>query len=287
MNVIFELIKKDIDIICDLNCNCVRGSHYPNTKKTLDYCDEKGILFWEEIPLWGNRPEWSQSFADERFINRILNMHREMVLRDINHPSVVIWGLHNEVDNTLSQTRDLNKRIIETIREYDNTRLITYASNQDVTDECLDLVDVASFNKYIGWYGSEKDKSIEQNIEELRKKVNESGCEKPILMSEFGAAAIKGVTAIEAMRWSENYQAALLEKHIETYYESGEISGTFVWQFCDANTQNELAITRPRIFNNKGILDEYRRPKMAYETVKQVYKEYNPNADNESKVNLY
>lgn len=282
-SVPFELIKKDIDIIMDLNCNAIRGSHYPNTKKTLDYCDEKGLLFWEEIPLWGNRPEWAESLKNEDFIQKALGMHREMVKRDLHHPSIIFWGLHNEVDTSLPQTREFSKRIISTIKELDTSRLLTYASNHADNDICTDLVDVISFNYYTAWYRSTKN----ETFEEFSRKVRRLYGEMPMLMSEFGGGGIKGVTAFEAQRWTENYQSALLSAAIESYLGCGKMAGTYVWQFCDGNTMESIELNRPRGFNNKGVVDEYRRPKMSYETVKQLYRKYNPDSDNVTDFSLF
>lgn len=287
----FELIKKDIDIIRELNCNTVRGSHYPNSKKTLDYCDETGMLFWEEIPMWGNREEWAESFKNETFIEKALNMHREMVSRDINHPSIIFWGLHNEVDTTLPQTRELTKRLVNEVRSLDNSRLITFASNKinpgEDCDICLDLVDVASFNYYTAWYSSSREESFSEFVKRTRDYVNSQAGEIPIIMSEFGGGGIKGVTALEAQRWTETYQEALLEEAIKSYLGSGEICGTYIWQYCDINSQFELEMSRPRGFNNKGIVDEYRRPKQAFNTVKRLYAAYNPVSKNKTKITLF
>ncbi len=287
----FDLIKKDIDIIRELNCNTIRGSHYPNSKKTLDYCDEVGMLFWEEIPMWGNCEDWAESFKNEEFINKALTMHKEMVKRDINHPSIIFWGLHNEVDTTLEQTRILTKRMINEIRSLDNSRLITYASNKINPDEkgdaCLDLADVASFNYYTAWYFNSHEESFVDFVKRTRSYVNSVAGEIPIIMSEFGGGAIKGVTAFEAQRWTENYQDEMLKEAIETYLGSGEICGTYIWQYCDINSQFELELTRPRGFNNKGILDEYRRPKMAFNTVKKLYGKYNNVNNDKIGINLF
>ena len=283
----FELTKRDIDIIIELNCNTIRGSHYPNSKKTLDYLDEVGLLFWEEVPLWGNRPEWNESFKNADFIDRAVNYHKDMVVRDLNHPSIVFWGLHNEVDTAVEQTRDFSKKLIEIIRKYDNSRLITYASVVGQRDICLDLVDVISFNRYIGWYDSQAKENLDEYIKAITSKVKELSGEKPIIMSEFGAAAIKSHTSFEPMRWSENYQSEYLKKHIETFFDSGEICGTYIWQFCDMNTQNADYIGKPRGFNNKGIVSEYRLPKLAYDTIKQLYKKYNPKSEEDREFILY
>ncbi len=287
----FELIKKDIDIIRELNCNTIRGSHYPNTKKTLDYCDEVGMLFWEEIPMWGNRKEWEESFKNEDFINKAMTMHKEMIKRDLNHPSIILWGLHNEVDTTLPQTRVLTEGLVSFIRDMDKSRLVTFASNRIKPDQpgdiCLDLVDVVSFNYYTAWYYNSREESFERFVKRTRKYVNSNAGEKPIIMSEFGGGAIKGVTTFEGQRWTENYQEALLENAIKVYLESDEISGVYIWQYCDINSQFELEMTRPKGFNNKGIVDEYRRPKMAFNTVKKIYSKYNDVSENKTTIKLF
>ncbi len=282
----FELTKRDIDIIIELNCNSIRGSHYPNSKKTLDYCDEKGILFWEEVPLWGNRPQWAESFKNAQFIDRAITMHEEMVVRDLNHPCIIFWGLHNEVDTTLPQTREFTIKLIETIKRYDTSRLITFASVVGAKDICLDLVDVVSFNRYIGWYVPQRMDTLDRYVESIISRVKEVG-EKPIIMSEFGAASIKGHTALEVMRWSENYQSEYLKKHIETFFGNEAFSGTYIWQFCDMNTQNEDYLMKPRGYNNKGLVSEYRLPKLAFDTVKQLYKKYNPKSEEEREFIMY
>ena len=289
-SVPFEISKRDVEIILELNSNTIRGSHYPNTKKFIDYLDEVGLLFWEEIPLWGNNGLWAESFKNPDFIERSINYYKDMVVRDLNHPSIVFWGLHNEVNTTLEQTRELSKKLIEVIRKYDTSklRLITYASNVGERDECIDLVDVISYNKYIGWYYPESMENLDDYIANIRKKVNElSKGDKPIIMSEFGGAAVKGHTSYEHMRWSENYQAEYLKKHIETFFNSGEICGTLIWQFCDAHTQNENYLSKPRGYNNKGIVSEYRLPKTAFFTVKDLFKKYNPKANKDREFKMF
>ena len=148
--------------------------------------------------------------------------------RDLNHPSIIFWGLHNEVDTTLPQTREFTIKLIETIKKYDTSRLITFASVVGAKDICLDLVDVVSFNRYIGWYIPQRMDTLDRYVESIISRVKEVG-EKPIIMSEFGAASIKGHTALEVMRWSENYQSEYLKKHIETFFGNDAFSGTYIW----------------------------------------------------------
>ena len=92
--------------------------------------------------------------------------------------------------------------------------------------------------------------------------------EKPVVMSEFGCAAIFGNSNFSEDKWTMQYQSQMLEKVIGLSKERG-ISGTFVWQSADV--KSDININRARSFNNKGILDEYRRPKFSYYTVKKEY----------------
>lgn len=293
----FELIKRDIDIIRDMNCNSIRGTHYPNTKKTLDYCDEMGILFWEEIPMWGFRPEqmfgWKNDILTKPVIvERMISMHTEMVKRDINHPSIIFWGFHNEIATERQDAYELTAKIAETIKSIDNTRLLTYASNATLPggaqDICFGLADVVSVNYYTSWYKESKEENFGEFVNRIRASLKGTENEnKPFIMSEFGGGAVKGFTSFEAQRWSENYQSALLDDAIESYLGSGEVCGTYIWQFCDVRTAEMIALSRPREFNNKGVVDEYRRPKYSYDTVKKVYGKYNPSGKREVKIRLY
>ncbi|MFP4444400.1 MAG: glycoside hydrolase family 2 protein, partial [Spirochaetia bacterium] len=117
-----DLIKRDMDIIEHLGCNSVRGSHYPNSELFLDLCDERGIMFWEEIPMWGF-PE--EALANETVLKRGLAMHEEMVLRDRHHPSIIMWGMHNEVDTRTRAGFDLTKKFTEKVRDLDSSRPLT------------------------------------------------------------------------------------------------------------------------------------------------------------------
>jgi len=241
--------------------------------------------------MWGFTPGRHAALSEPTFIKRAENMHREMIARDKNHPCIIIWGLHNEIANELPEGRAITERLASLVRSLDPTRLITYASMSchlgKSPDLGFDLVDIVSLNYYIGWYNSFDSESFADMARRMRTTLSEMGIgDKPVIMSEFGAGAVRGETSLEAPRWTENYQAELLGRAICEYLDSGEISGSYVWQFADirSNPRNEL--TRPRSFNNKGVLDEYRRPKLGYETVKRLYARYNPDSDEKTIIKL-
>jgi beta-glucuronidase len=97
---------------------------------------------------------------------------------------------------------------------------------------------------------------------------------KPIIFSEIGAGAVPGWRDMNQARWSEQYQARLLDTVIRHLFVDRErVCGLSIWQFCDGRTTESLdeILGRPRGFNNKGVVDEYRRPKVAYDVVKRRF----------------
>lgn len=264
----FKLMKKDIDIIKNMGCNTIRCSHYPNSETFLDYCDQCGILIWEEIPMWGFPAE---AIKNPEIKSRGLQMHEEMVLRDINHPSIIIWGLHNEIDTRIQEAFTLTQAFAEKIKSLDNTRLLTYATMYPMEDIALSLVDIISVNKYLGWYEGDLDK-WNQFLPEFKDRLAALQLsEKPIILSEFGAGALYGNSTFEAPKWTENYQSHYFEYTLKLFHETEGVVGSYVWQYCDIRTAKELEMSRPRSFNNKGLVNEYRNPKQAYWKVKEFY----------------
>jgi len=265
-----KLMKRDIDIIKNLGCNAIRGSHYPNAEAFLDFMDQEGILFWEEIPMWGF-PEGV--LKNPLVLERGLKMHEEMIKRDYHHPCVILWGLHNEIDTHTEAGYEITKAFAEKVRSMDKTRPITYASNHPLEDICFSLVDIVSVNKYFGWYNGEIE-SWAEFLSEFREKLEkENISDKPIIISEFGAAALYGENTFECIRWTENYQEKLLSYTLKLFHEDPDIIGCYIWQYCDIRTAKELGLSRARGFNNKGIVNEYRKPKLAYWTVKKIFEQ--------------
>ena len=274
-----KLMKKDIDLILDMNCNTIRGSHYPNSKIFIDMLDEKGILFWSEIPMWGCGFAW-ELFTDPVIMERGLNMHKEMVKYYYNHPSIIIWGMHNEIDSAKETAVGLTKLFYDYLREFGGNRLITHASNHPLDDLCFGFDDIVCINIYHGWYdyhGYPKTmRAWETLVEQLRERLVSHGWnDKPVIMSEFGAAALAGFHShFDQVRWSEEYQRDLLDYTLNLFHNTDYMRGTYIWQFCNIRTSPEMNINRVRYFNNKGIVDEYRNPKAAYFKVKELYGKY-------------
>lgn len=268
-----KLMKRDLDIVLDMGCNAIRGSHYPNSRSFVDRLDSAGMLFWSEIPIWGGGYS-ADDLANPKVVERGLAMIREMEDQYYNHPSIIIWGVHNEIDSSCEAAYKMTESYMAELRANGGNRLLTHASNHSGTDICFNLDDIICINHYSGWYGGNVKSWVKviSDITERKKSLGVS--EKPLIFSEFGAAAIYGNHTFDNIKWSEEYQANLFEFCLKLFHESSDVNGCFIWQFCDIRTSREMGNDRARSFNNKGILNEYRKPKAAYFTVRKLYREF-------------
>ncbi|MBE7037511.1 MAG: beta-glucuronidase [Ruminococcaceae bacterium] len=267
------LIKRDVDLILEMGCNSIRGSHYPNMREFVDYLDENGILFWSEIPIWGVGFS-EEALMDEVIINRGFDMHKEMVKYYYNHPSIIMWGMHNEILTNVKAGYDISKKYYKYLKENGGNRLVVYASSHALTDICFEFTDVICLNEYQGWYGGSIDtwESFVDNFVEYRNKLGFEN--KPVIISEFGAAAIYGWHDSDKIWWSEEYQAELISHALSVFHSNENVTGSFIWQFSDMRTCKEAGMNRARGFNNKGMVNEHRRPKLAFHAAKQKYNEF-------------
>jgi len=187
-----------------------------------------------------------------------------------------MWGFLNEGASDLECSKPVYELLVKAIREEDSSRLVTFASNRYKTDINLDLVDVVSFNFYPAWYGPRdshpKLDDIIKRTREYSEYIKSTQSGKPYIISEIGAGAIYGWKDPLEGHWSEEYQTKYLETICNEVVSNDDIAGISIWQFGDCRTyQNFGMLGRPRAFNNKGTVDEYRRPKMAYKTVKEIF----------------
>lgn len=269
--VSMQHMVQDMDLMQDMNANAVRTCHYPNDERFLDLCDERGIFVWEENHARGLV---LSDMQNPNFEHQCEDCIREMIENHYNHPSIVIWGILNECAAETEDGRRMYKKQYEQIKSLDTSRPTTSATCRHFTDICLDLPDVVSFNMYSGWYvDCPVGEKNNQEIDWIRKSGGEN---KPIIVSELGAAAIYGYRDRSRCKWSEERQADLIHDNLEVYMNDDRITGVFIWQFADCRVTEEGGwfATRARCHNNKGVVDEYRRPKMAYDTVKEFFKKY-------------
>ena len=264
-----QLMVNDMEIIKSTGANSIRTCHYPNDERFLDLCDENGLLVWEENHARGLS---LQNMQNPNFDLQCENCNREMVENHINHPSIIIWGLLNECSSNTPEGREKYKTQITQLRRLDPSRPITFASCHNFQDLCFDLVDIISLNIYSGWY---LDDDAEGYYDKLYKWIQlNTFKDKPIIISEFGAAALYGYRDPARVKWSEERQADILDNCLNVYMKRPEIAGTYIWQFadCKVTEDDQWFQSRAGSKNNKGIVDQYRRPKLAFEIIKKHYK---------------
>jgi beta-glucuronidase len=161
--------------------------------------------------------------------------------------------------------------VIRKLKECDPDRPVTFADCRCSKSVCLDLADILSLNLYPGWYSGDLD-NVVPAIRDIIKLARKKGGDKPLIISEIGAGAIYGWRDEQEARWTEQFQSKLIRLVCEETIQNKGINGLAIWQYCDCRThQNVKALFRPRAFNNKGLLDEYRRKKSAYDVVRTIF----------------
>ena len=264
-----SLMAHDLDLMADMGVNCVRTSHYPNDERFLDLCDERGFYVWEENHARG------LSLDDMRhplFAQQCEAVNREMVEQHVNHPSILTWGILNECASDTEEGRVHYKRQLEQIRKLDGSRPLTFASHHREKELCFDLVDIVSMNLYPGWYTDEDPSELADKAKGWAEAAGGAG--KPFILSEFGADGYYGYRDRNGVRGTEELQAEIIEANLSAYVSKPYLSGMLIWQFCDCRVTESTGwlLTRAGTQNSKGIVDRYRRPKLAYDVVRKYFR---------------
>ena len=259
-----SMMVHDLELLRDLGCNFIRTSHYPDDMRFLDLCDELGFYVWEESH------SKTVNLRHKLFRRQIRAHTREMMEWHHNRPCIIIWGCLNECEDRTPPGLRRHAETLQFMRALDGSRPLTYAQFHG-TEAGFDLVDIVSFNVYPAWFwGGFKD--IEGEAKRLPRIIRDrrfaGGKGKPVIFSEFGAASIAGYhDRRRTPKWSEEYQARILDEELRVFLNHPGIVGAAIWQFCDVRcTKNAM---NPRQMNNKGTVDEFHQPKLVYEVVKR------------------
>ncbi len=217
--------KEDIDLILEMGANTIRLAHYQHDQYFYDLCDEAGLVIWAEIPYISKHMPTGRE-------NTISQM-KELVSQNYNHPSIVVWGLSNEI-SIAGSSPDLiaNHNVLnDLVHEMDSTRLTTIAavSMCNMDDPYLQIPDVVSYNHYFGWYGGETDMNGPWFDKFHAKHPN-----IPIGMSEYGCEALNWHTSTPRQGdYTEEYQAYYHEELIKQLFSRKYIWATHVWNMFD------------------------------------------------------
>ena len=209
----------------EVGATTIRLAHYQHDQYFYDLCDKKGLVIWAEIPYISRH----MSTGRENTISQM----KELVTQNYNHPSIVVWGLSNEI--TISgSTEDLleNHRILNDLcHEMDKTRLTTIAavSMCKMEDPYLQIPDVVSYNHYFGWYGGDTSMNGPWFDKFHAKFPN-----IPIGCSEYGCEALNWHTSDPRQGdYTEEYQAYYHEELIKQLFSRKYLWATHVWNMFD------------------------------------------------------
>lgn len=264
-----EAMMQDIQLLKDLGANAVRTCHYPNDPRFLDLCDELGLLVWEETHA---RALNEKQLLSPYFRPQTEQCAREMIAQHGNHPCIFIWGCLNECEDTTEAGANEFRWNLDLLRKLDPTRPVTAALlDRKGSLVCGDM-DVLSLNLYPLWYHPTDPAEHVKNMIAWAEGVGAAG--KPVIISEIGAGAVYGYHDPGAMKWTEERQAEILGRQIDAVLSSESCCGIFLWQFADCRVDESWFEKRPKSMNNKGVVDEYRRPKLAYAIVRDRFARY-------------
>ena len=217
--------EEDIELIMEVGATTIRLAHYQHDQYFYDLCDEKGLVIWAEIPYISKHMPTGRE-------NTVSQM-KELVMQNYNHPSIVVWGLSNEIsiggsdDDLLENHRILN----DLVHEMDKTRLTTIAavSMCKMDDPYLQIPDVVSYNHYFGWYGG--DTSMNGPWFD---KFHATHPNIPIGCSEYGCEALNWHTSDPKQGdYTEEYQAYYHEELIRQFFSRKYMWATHVWNMFD------------------------------------------------------
>ena len=225
--------EEDIDLICEVGATTIRLAHYQHDQYFYDLCDEKGLVIWAEIPYI------SKHMPNGR--ENTISQMKELVTQNYNHPSIVVWGLSNEITIAGSDADLLeNHNILNDLcHEMDKTRLTTIAavSMCNMEDPYIQIPDVVSYNHYFGWYGG--DTSMNGPWFD---KFHATFPNIPIGCSEYGCEALNWHTSDPRQGdYTEEYQAYYHEELIKQLFTRKYMWATHVWNMFDfgADGRNE------------------------------------------------
>ena len=218
--------KEDAELIYEVGATTIRLAHYQHDQYFYDLCDEMGFVLWAEIPYISSHMPTGRE-------NTISQM-KELVVQNYNHPSIVVWGLSNEITMTGKSSDDLleNHRILnDMVHEMDHTRLTTIAvvSMCSMDDPYIQIPDVVSHNHYFGWYGGDTSMNGPW-FDEFHAKFPSI----PVGMSEYGCEALNWHTSNPTQGdYTEEYQAYYHEELIKQLFTRPYIWATHVWNMFD------------------------------------------------------
>ena len=260
------VIVKDYALMGWVGANSFRTTHYPYSEEMMDLADRLGFMVIDETPAVG------LIFRDkglERRRQLCAQFTRELIARDKNHPSVILWSLANEPMSVEPAAGEFFWGLYDLAKAQDATRPVTVVSYIGAKEQSFEFLDVVCWNRYNAWYTqagriAEGAALLSGELDELYARFH-----KPVLLTEFGADTIPGVHAQPAEMFSEEYQAEFIEGYLKVLETKPYVVGAHVWNLCDFKTGQ--AVRRMGGMNYKGVFTRDRKPKMAAHKLRELW----------------
>jgi beta-glucuronidase len=256
-----EIIRQTIRDLKAMNGYYLRLAHYPHDSRFAKIADEEGVLLWEEVPVY-----WAVAFDNGATYADAENQLAELILRDRNRASVIIWSVGNENADTDSRLSFMS-RLAKKAKELDGSRLVSAAClinhvELKIEDRLAEALDVIGINEYYGWY--------DPDFSKLPKILANSAPGKPVVICEFGGDARKGQRGTADDLWTEDKQKALYEQQVAAIQQCAYIAGTTPWILYDFRCPRRLNRYQ-EAFNRKGLIDADRVTKKPAFYVMQTF----------------
>jgi beta-glucuronidase len=266
----------DFELLHWVGANSFRTSHYPYAEEVLEHADRLGLVVIDETAavglnlgvggglfLGGPKETFSEGTINDATQAVHARAVEELIARDKNHPSVVLWSIANEPESHSDESVAYFTPLFASTRALDPTRPVGFVNVLLAPPHLCQLTalaDVVMLNRYYGWYIEPGDLvAAERALEaELVAWADKHG--KPIIVTEYGADAVPGLHSVEGAPWTEEFQAALLETYQRVFDRVDAVVGEHVWNFADFATAPSFIRVEG---NKKGVFSRDRRPKAA------------------------
>ena len=268
-----RLHVRDIELIKEMGGNFIRIAHYPQDPAILEACDRLGLLVWEEIPIVNS------IMVSDTFNEVSGNMLKEMIRQHYNHPSVIMWGLMNEVllglNKGLQENPDLTRESylkgLNTFAQFLNSiakqedpyrwTALAHHLNYSLYQEAglNDITDIVGWNIYFGWYSADMERAGK-----FLDDFHQSHPGKGIIVSEYGGDGVRMLHAVEPVRFDFTceWQTSIHASYYRQIMERPHVMGGAAWVFADFSSEGRKDAVPG--MNNKGLLNYNRTPKDSY-----------------------